>query len=96
MSWKDLFCLILKGTWLAIGMEDSINELEGPILVTDSEIEASMGVCITSSRSGVAGATGDEAVAAACHVFRASSTADRILESSLSRSWSNQAGCPHR
>ena len=81
---------------MAIGMEDGINELEGPIPVIDSEIEASMGACTTSSRSGVADATGDEAVAAACHVFRASSTADRILESSLSRSWSNQAGCPHR
>ena len=33
MSWKDLFCLILKGTWLAIGMEDGINELEGPFLL---------------------------------------------------------------
>ena len=59
----------------------------------DSETEASMDACIacsTSSRWGTAGTVDEES--AAYRAFRASLTAVWILESSLSRSRSMQAG----
>ena len=59
----------------------------------ESETEASMDARTapsTSSRWGAAGTVVEET--AACRAFRASLTAVWILESSLSRSWSIQAG----
>ena len=59
----------------------------------ESETEASMDARTapsTSSRWGAAGTVVGET--AACRAFRASLTAVWILESSLSRSWSIQAG----
>ena len=84
-----LVCLILRGTWFDIGIEDGINEHEGPVPVMESETEASMDAS-TSSRWGAAGTVGEET--AACRTFRASLTTVWILESSLSRSWSIRAG----
>ena len=87
------FCLILRGTWFDIGVEDGINEHEGPLPVMDSETEASIDArtaCSTSSRWGAASTVDEET--AACRAFRASLTAVWILESSLSRSWSIRAG----
>jgi len=84
---------LLGGTWFDIGVEDEINEHEGPVPVMESETEASMDArtaCSTSSRWGAAGTVGEET--AACRAFRASLTAVWILESSLSRSWFIQAG----
>ena len=59
----------------------------------ESETEANMDACTacsTSSSWGATGIVGEET--AACRAFRASLTAVWILESSLSRSWSIQAG----
>ena len=59
----------------------------------ETETEAIMDACTDcskSSRWGAAGTVGEET--AACCVFRASLTSVWILESSLSRSWSTQAG----
>ena len=61
--------------------------------LTDSETETSMDACTVYSKSSrwvVAGTVDEET--AACRAFRASLTAVWILESSLSSSWSIQAG----
>ena len=61
--------------------------------LTDSETETSMDACTACSKYSrwvVAGTVDEET--AACRAFRASLTAVWILESSLSSSWSIQAG----
>ena len=61
--------------------------------LTDSETETSMDACTACSKYSrwvVAGTVDEET--AACRAFRASLTAVWILESSLSTSWSIQAG----
>ena len=52
----QIFRLILRGTWFDIGVEDEINEHEGPGPVMESETEASMDARTapsTSSRWGL-------------------------------------------